>query len=77
MSYENPKYPSWYSTSSHEILGYWQAYNPEWDHVYEGQEYTDGWFSVDGDEWYGEFESKDEAEGYLRLRFVKWEDPNG
>lgn len=36
--------------------------------------YPDGWFSVDGDEWWGEFRSKSEAEAYLNIKFYPYEE---
>lgn len=37
---------------------------------YRAVMYPDGWFSVDGDEWWGEFPSKSSAEAYLGIVFV-------
>lgn len=33
--------------------------------------YSDGWFSVDGESWFGEFPSKAEAEAHLNIAFTK------
>lgn len=52
-----------------EAVGWWRAYHPAYDHMYYAVEFEDGWFTVDGDEWFGEFPSKAEAEAYLGLVF--------
>lgn len=75
MSYLHPDYETWYNEAGgpnvYRVVQSWRAYNPVWDHIYEAEEYEDGWFSVDGDEWVGEFPSRAEAEEYLQLAFQR------
>lgn len=73
MSYLHPDYEDWYHLKGGPAVvperARWRAYNPVWDHEYEATEYADGWFTVDGDEWFGEFPSRADAEAYLSLAF--------
>jgi hypothetical protein len=75
MSYLDEKYDEWYNViggpAVYKVVQTWQGYNPGWDHTYYATEYEDGWFSVDGEEWFGEFQSRQDAETYLGLVFSK------
>ena len=68
MSYLHPDYDEWYNVkggpSVFACTGWWKV-GPYW-----GQEYEDGWFSVDSDEWWGEFPFKAEAEAHLGVAFL-------
>lgn len=73
MSYLHPDYEEWFNVkggpSVLSVVMGWYAYNPSRDKSYYATEYSDGWFSVDGDEWFGEFSCRAEAEEYLGLPF--------
>ena len=80
MSYEHPEYHARLERLTPSDKNYYPQ--SEWEsrmlsNVSEGTRYyyavmyPDGWFSVDGDEWYGEFASKSEAEAYLNVKFEK------
>ena len=77
MSYLHPDYDAWYNERGgphvFKAVRAWRAYNPEWDHLYDATEYEDGWFSVDTEEWFGEFPSRSAAEAYLGLAFQEIE----
>ncbi len=71
MSYLDEKYDEWYNViggpAVYKVIQTWQAEVP--GHAYYATEYEDGWFSVDGDEWFGEFRSRENAEAHLGLVF--------
>ncbi|UDL16343.1 hypothetical protein SEA_ZOOMAN_59 [Microbacterium phage Zooman] len=71
MSYIDEKWDEWYNViggpAVYAVKQTWQAENGET--VYYANEYEDGWFSVDGDEWIGEFENRQSAEIHMGLAF--------
>lgn len=73
MSYLDPKYDEWYNViggpAVYNVVQTWYAETDDGGRAYYADEYEDGWFSVDGDEWYGEFPSRGDAEAYLLLEF--------
>lgn len=84
MSFVDEKYYHWYNViggpATVPVAAELITYHPADDRVYYATEYEDGWTSVDGDEWFGEFPSRAEAEAYLGLVFTldtRYDDDHG
>lgn len=84
MHYEHPDYakrvlspdsPNYYYES--KWVSHMLSTVSEGSRAYVAVMYPDGWFSVDGDEWWGEFPSKNAAEAYLNIKFERLEEDDG
>lgn len=67
-----PDSPNYYFES--RWISHMLSNRSEGTREYTAVMYPDGWFSVDGDEWWGEFHSKTEAEAYLGIKFERLEE---
>lgn len=78
MSYQHPTYLAhldrFQTDKDYYFISTWSSRmlsnRSEVTREYSALMYPDGWFSVDGDEWWGEFPSKAEAEEYLGIVFT-------
>lgn len=71
MSYQHPDYVKTYQNRTDWNMTVYTGYNSKISKEYEAYVYADGWTSIDGDEWWGEFPSLTDAEKYLHLKFFK------
>lgn len=55
-----------------DVIADWYAYRA--GRTYYAAEYENGHFSVDGNEWWGEFPDRGRAELYLHVNFSKVEE---
>lgn len=70
----HPDYIDWYNEkggpATYAVERNLISYHPETDSVYYATVYAEGWTSVDGDDWWGEFPSLEHAQEYLGLVFI-------